>query len=267
MPLTGKRVLVTRGEEQAEELASMIRGKGGIPVLFPTVRLVPADDPAPLDSALARLSSFDWILFASANAAKFFWARAAQKGVSVLPPGVRVASVGPGTSRELARLGFPADLTAERHTAEGLAEALGRQRIAGKRFLLPRAVEGREALPEEIARQGGTVEEIAVYRNGLPDRDDRAAREIVAAPPDVCTFASPSAFRNFFLLLGEGAAAQVLSRSRIAVIGEVTARAVAGKKFTVDIMPETYTLVGMVEAIASRLASCNPSKSQGGPQR
>src|SRR5512134_1577022 len=134
MPLTGKRVLVTRGEEQAEELASLIRRKGGIPVLFPTVRLVPADDPGPLDSALARLSSFDWVLFASANAAKFFCTRAAQKGIFGPPDGVRVASVGPGTSRELARLGFPADLTAERHTGEGLAEALGAQGIAGKRF-------------------------------------------------------------------------------------------------------------------------------------
>ena len=255
MPLTGKRVLVTRGEEQAEELASLIRGKGGIPVLFPTVRLVPADDPGPLDSALARLSSFDWILFASANAAKFFCGRAAQRGILGPPDGVRVASVGPGTSRELARLGFPADLTAERHTAEGLAEALGAQGIAGKRFLLPRAREGREALQEELARQGGAVEEVAVYLHSLPERDERTAREIVAMPPDVCTFASPSAFRNFFLLLGEGAAAQVLSRSRIAVIGEVTARAVAGRKFAVDIMPETYTLVGMVEAIASRLSS------------
>jgi uroporphyrinogen-III synthase len=47
----------------------------------------------------------------------------------------------------------------------------------------------------------------------------------------------------------------VLSRSRIAVIGEVTARAVAERKFTVDIMPETYTLDGMVEAIAASFPS------------
>jgi uroporphyrinogen III methyltransferase/synthase len=254
MSMLGKRILVTRGEGQAEEFAALIRMRGGIPVLFPTVRLVPPDDPGPLDEVLARLSTFDWILFASANAAKFFCSRAAQKGISGPPEGVRVASVGPGTSRELRRLGFPAALTAERHTAEGLADALRRQGIAGRRFLLPRALEGRDVLPSEISRQGGVVETVAVYRNGLPERDERAARDIVAAPPDVCTFASPSAFRNFFLLLGEGPAAQVLSRSRIAVIGEVTARAVAEKKIAVDIMPENYTLNGMVEAIAARLA-------------
>jgi uroporphyrinogen-III synthase len=255
MSMLGKRILVTRGEGQAEEFAALIRMRGGIPVLFPTVRLFPPDDPGPLDGALARLPSFDWILFASANAAIYFCARAAEKGICGPPPGVRVASVGPGTSRELRRLGFPADLTAERHTAEGLAEALRRQGIAGKRFLLPRAREGRESLPAEIARQGGSVETVVVYRNGLPERDERAARDIVENPPDVCTFASPSSFRNFFLLLGEAPAAKVLSVSRIAVIGEVTARAVAERNFEVDIMPEKYTLDGMVEAIAARLAS------------
>jgi uroporphyrinogen-III synthase len=255
MSMLGKRVLVTRGEGQAEEFAALIRMRGGIPVLFPTVRLVPPDDPGPLDAALARLSSFDWILFASANAAKFFCARAAQMGIGGPPQGVRVASVGPGTSRELHRLGFRADLTAERHTAEGLADALRLQGFSGKRFLLPRAQEGRESLTEEIVRGGGSVETVVAYRNGLPERDERAARDIVEKPPDVCTFASPSAFRNFFLLLGEAPAAKVLSASRIAVIGEVTARAVAERKFAVDIMPEKYTLDGMVEAIAARLAS------------
>ncbi len=255
MSMLGKRILVTRGEGQAEEFAALIRMRGGIPVLFPTVRLVPPDDPGPLDTALARLSSFDWILFASANAAKFFCARAAQLGIYGPPQGVRVASVGPGTSRELRRLGFQPDLTAERHTAEGLADALRMQGISGKRFLLPRAQEGRESLPEEIVRGGGRVETVVVYRNDLPEPDERAARDIVEKPPDVCTFASPSAFRNFFLLLGEAPAAEVLSESRIAVIGEVTARAVAEKKFAVDIMPEKYTLDGMVEAIAARLDS------------
>jgi uroporphyrinogen-III synthase len=143
-------------------------------------------------------------------------------------------------------------------------DALRSEGIAGKRFLLPRAAEGRETIPAEILRLGGSVETVAVYMNGLPERDDRAAREIAATPPDVCTFASPSAFRNFFLLLGEGAASEVLRRSRIAVIGEVTARAVAKKKFAVDIMPEKYTLEGMVEAIEARLASANPD---GGPNR
>ncbi len=94
-------------------------------------------------------------------------------------------------------------LTAEKHTAEGLFEALRPAGIRGKRFLLPRAEEGREILPEAIAREGGEVVSVVAYRNGLAEKDEAVAGEIVSRPPDVCTFASPSAFRNLFLLLGE----------------------------------------------------------------
>jgi uroporphyrinogen-III synthase len=249
MTLSGKRILITRSAEQAEELAGLVRRAGGTPVLFPTIRLVPPGDCGPLDREIARLSSFDWILFASANAARFFCERSARLGLSSWPGSVRVASVGPGTSRELASRGVPVRLTASTHTAEGLLEALLSTGIPGKRFLLPRAEEGREILPEAIGRLGGEVVSVVVYRNGLAEKDDDAAAEIVASPPDVCTFASPSAFRNLFPLLGEENAREMLRKSRIAAIGEVTARAVERRDFRVDIVPETYTLKAMVDAI------------------
>ena len=98
------------------------------------------------------------------------------------------------------------------------------------------------------------MDTVVAYRSGLPEKDEKAAAGLVADPPDVATFASPSAFRNFFLLLGEKAARSVLARSRIAVIGEVTARAVTERNFRVDIMPEKYTLEGMLDAIGAAVA-------------
>ena len=258
MTLRGLRILVTRSGGQEDRLCAMIREREGTPVSFPTVRLVPPGDPATLDGAIDRLASFDWLLLTSANAARFFLERVASRGAGRLPDTVRVASVGPGTSREIRERGFPVHLTAGTHTAEGLIEALAVDGIAGKRFLFPRAESGREVLPEEIARRGGTVETVTAYRNVAPRVDERTAAAILADPPDVCTFASPSAFRNFFLHLGEEGAASVLSRSRIAVIGEVTAIAVSGRNFRVDILPERYTLAGMLEAIERHAASRTP---------
>lgn len=252
MTLKGLRILVTRSVDQEERFCDMIRERGGTPVSFPTVRLVLPRDPAPLDDAIDRLAAFDWLLLTSANAARFFLARAAARGVERMPGSLRIASVGPGTEREVRERGVPVHLVASKHTAEGLVESLEAEGIGGKRFLFPRAESGREVLPEEIARRGGTVETVTAYRNEAPPRDERMAAAILAEPPDVCTFASPSAFRNFLLLLGEEAAASVLSRSRIAVIGEVTAAAVADRKFRVDILPERYTLAGMLDAIERR---------------
>jgi len=50
MSLSGKRILITRSEDQNEELASLVRRAGGVPVLFPTIRLVA---PEALGAALA----------------------------------------------------------------------------------------------------------------------------------------------------------------------------------------------------------------------
>jgi uroporphyrinogen-III synthase len=249
MKLTGKRILITRSAEQARELAALVRRAGGIPVLFPTIRLAHPQDCGPLDREIGRLSSFDWILFTSPNAVRFFCERADQLGVGPWPGTLRVASVGPGTTKELAANSVQVQRTARKHTAEGLFEAVRPVGIQGKRFLLPRAEEGREFLPDAIAREGGEAVSVVAYRNGLAEKDEAVAGEIVFRPPDVCTFASPSAFRNLFLLLGNGRARSMLSRTRIAVIGEVTARAVERRDFRVDIMPETYTLKGMVDAI------------------
>ncbi len=259
MTLSGKRVLITRSVEQAAELAALVRRAGGTPLLFPTIRLVPPEECGPMDREIARLSSFDWIVFSSANAARFFCERASRLGLVSWPGSVHVASVGPGTTRELASYGIPAHITATRHTAEGLFEELRPAGIAGKRFLLPRAEEGREVLLEAIAGEGGEVVSVVAYRNGLAERDDDVAAEIGAHPPDVCTFASPSAFRNLFALLGEENARQMLSKSRIAVIGEVTARAVQRRDFRVDIVPETYTLKAMVDAIDAFFAERRPA--------
>ncbi len=253
MGLGGKRILVTRGAEQAEEFAALIRERGGVPVLFPTVAIAALSESTPLDAAIRELASYDWVLFTSANAVRFFWDRAETLGWRALPRGVRAACVGPGTGRALAGRGIPSGLTAARHTAEGLVEALAREGVAGRRFLFPRALEGREVIPEEIARKGGAVTAVAAYRNAVPERDERGAAALAASPPDVCTFASPSAFRNFFALLGEERGASILARSRIAVIGEVTARVVAARNLTVDIMPEKYTLMGMLDAIEAAI--------------
>ena len=249
MILAGKRILITRNEEQNEEVAIMVRSAGGVPVLFPTIRLAPPENSGPLDREIGRLSSFDWILFSSANAARFFCDRSSQLGLVTWPSELRVASVGPGTSDELVSRGVRVFLTAKKHTADGLYEAIRPHGVAGRCFIIPRVEDQRDYLAEAIRRDGGEVVSVVAYRNTIAEKDEETAAHIVARPPDVCVFASPSAFSNLFSLLGENEARDMLKKSRIAVIGEVTARAVRAREFDVDIMPKTYTLKALMNAV------------------
>ncbi|MCL1925689.1 MAG: uroporphyrinogen-III synthase [Syntrophorhabdaceae bacterium] len=249
MTLAGKRILLTRSEEQNEELAILVRSVGGVPVLFPTMRLVPPEDSGPLDREIGRLSSFDWILFSSANAARFFCDRSSQLGLVSWPSGLRVASVGPGTTGELVSRGVRVFLEAEKHTAEGLYEMICPYGVSGRRFIIPQVEELRDYLAEAIRKDAGEAVSVVAYRNVIAEKDEKVAAQIVLRPPDVCVFASPSALSNLFTLLGEEEARKVLKKSHIAVIGEVTARAVKEREFSVDIMPETYTLKALMGAV------------------
>ncbi len=73
--LSGRRVVVTRPEEQAEGLCSRLRALGAQPVEFPVIAIAPPEPGGPLDQAIARLDSYDWLIFTSVNGVDCFWAR------------------------------------------------------------------------------------------------------------------------------------------------------------------------------------------------
>jgi uroporphyrinogen III methyltransferase/synthase len=73
-PLFGRRIIVTRSREQAGELIEMLEERGAVAITAPTIRIAPPHDDAPLREACANVSSFDWIVFTSANAVDRFMA-------------------------------------------------------------------------------------------------------------------------------------------------------------------------------------------------
>jgi uroporphyrinogen-III synthase len=102
-PLAGKCIVITRAREQSAALAEALERYGAEVLFLPTVAFVPAKDTQPLDAAIKELDQFDWILFTSQNAVRFFSQRRRELG---LPPsgsgaakGVRVAAIGPATAQ------------------------------------------------------------------------------------------------------------------------------------------------------------------------
>src|ERR1700733_9554191 len=98
-PLAGKCIVITRAREQSAALAEALERYGAEVLFLPTVAFVPAKDTQPLDAVIKELDQFDWILFTSQHAVRFFSQRRRELG---LPPsgsgaakGVRVAAIGP----------------------------------------------------------------------------------------------------------------------------------------------------------------------------
>src|SRR5436305_9716928 len=71
---------------------------------------------------------------------------------------------------------------------------------------------------------------------------------------DVVTFTSASAVRNFVRVLGPEPAADLLRTTVVACIGPVTAEAAAQSNVEATIIPTSYTIPGLVEAIVKYFA-------------
>jgi uroporphyrinogen III methyltransferase/synthase len=120
--LRNKRVLLLRSEIASEELVAGLQ-KGGAVVTDISVYTAVAHkgDSAGLLEQM-RLGQIQWLTFASPSAVRAFFEQVPRD--TVRSCGVRVASVGPVTSRELADLGVPVDVEATEHTVDGLLDAV-----------------------------------------------------------------------------------------------------------------------------------------------
>jgi uroporphyrinogen III methyltransferase/synthase len=254
-PLFGRRVLVTRSEEQAGSVSAALAGAGAQPVLVPLIRLAPAADPGPLDAALGRLAGYDALVFTSANAVRFTAERARERGVR-LADARAVFCVGPRTAAAAAAAGLAAQpLPAGGFDAEGvLAEVRRALPPRGRRFLIPRSELARDVLPDGLRADGAHVDAVTAYRN-LPAAADAAAlRDELRRGLDVLTFTSPSAVRRFRELLDAEALAAA-GRAWIAAIGPVTAEALRSAGLPPDLVSPRPEPDAFVAAIAALVAA------------
>ncbi|HET9707099.1 MAG TPA: uroporphyrinogen-III synthase, partial [Gemmatimonadales bacterium] len=224
--------------------ARALAARGARAVLFPTIEVRPVTDLSRLDRAIDTLSTYDWITFPSPNAVDVVFDRLLGRTV-LLPPHVRIAAVGPGTTQALEARGARVDFM----PSEFVGEQLGRELtpVDGLRVLLPRAARGREALAIELARRGASVDEVVVY-DTLPAHVDPRDLVELEQGVDVVTFTSPSTVENFFALLG-ARAVTVVGGASVACIGPVTASAARAMGLTVHLEPAEHSIPGLVAAL------------------
>jgi uroporphyrinogen III methyltransferase/synthase len=253
-PLFGKRIVVTRSREQAGELIEMLEERGAEAIPAPTIRIAPPEDMEALDRASAQAGTFDWIVFASANAVDFFMTRLLAFGDVRDLKGVRICTIGPSTASRLARYGIRVDITPAEYRAEAVIDALKADGdIRGRRFLLPRADIARDLLAEELRAAGGEIVEVVAYRTLLGgaerDSDHDIYRMLLDRQIDAVTFTSASTVRNFCAIFGREQAADLLKTTVVASIGPVTAEAAQQLDIATTVMPERYTIPDLVDAL------------------
>jgi uroporphyrinogen III methyltransferase/synthase len=248
-PLFGQRVLVTRTRQQASALSTRLRALGAEAIELPTIEIAPPEAWAPLDSAIAELSSYDWIVFTSVNGVAAFWERLSQAGLDARAlHGARLAAIGPATAAALEGHGLQADYVPGEYVAEAVAAGLGN--VRGLRVLLPRADIARPALADLLCQAGARVVEVTAYRTLRPSVDADEFHDLLGSVT-VVTFTSSSTVRNLASMAHDAGTdlSRVLSDVIVACIGPITADTAREMGLTVNIVPEEYTIEGLVKAV------------------
>jgi uroporphyrinogen III methyltransferase/synthase len=251
LPLFGKRVLVTRPAPQAGELAGRLVQLGATVYLLPAVAIRQPSDWAPVDKVLRDLSSFQWLVFTSANGVHAFLDRLFTIGRDVRSLGnLKLAAIGPKTAEALAGFHLHADLVPVRFQSEDLSLALLEKIQPGERVLLARADRGRDVLRQELSRRCH-VEQVAVYSQvDAIAADDPMLDHVRRGEVDYITLTSSNIAKALVRSLDSTSLARLKTGEiRLVSISPVTSADIRALGLPVAAEAAAATSEGLVEAL------------------
>lgn len=253
-PLAEKLILITRSYDQSPVEMRRLESAGAKVLPFPTIKIVPVEDYEEFDNLMNKFVKFDFLIFTSANAVEKFNERIEHLGVELDFHKTKIVVVGRKTSDACYDVNLPVDIIPQDFSTEGvIAELAEEYDLEDKEILIPGSAIARDDLQEGLEEAGANVTFIPIYDTVLPDEEDFAEQlEILKEQvPDIFVFTSPSSYKNFLEISGIDKK-KYFKKSEIAAIGTTTKKEIEKDGVEVQIVPEEFTMEGIVKTIIDR---------------
>ena len=266
-PLAGKKVVITRPEESADELVQLLTDRKAVPWVLPLIRTKLWHDLTAVDQAIAHLDEYDGLLFTSGQAVHYFfkrlvalYAEAGEGAFEEDPRAVlkrkKVVAVGPKTASLLESYGIPFVHTPDEYRQEGLVQLVIHLFPPNSRLLYPRASKVRPLLLETLREKGYRLTDVILYQTEFVNQEDSPYfQAILEREADAVTFTSASAVKAFDRLFRQRA--HDLKKENLpplAFIGPVAAKEAEKLGYPTPIVAQEYTVSGLVKALESYFA-------------
>lgn len=265
-PLFGQRIAVAG--IGAAALTDRLRAFGATVARIPEPA-VSRLDLAPLRDAIARIVSFEWIVFASAAAVMLFWEQLLVAGLDARALSGRIlAAVGPETAAALLDRGVTVDVVQPGFGREALAEVLAeRTDVAGSAVLYVTDDADAGPVAARLFEAGARVTVLPVFR-AMPALRGYAGlrRALAEGRVALVVLTSPEAVRDY----ARWADPEATWRVQVAVPDRRTADAARALGADVVIDGSTHAdedspvAVGLAESIAELLGSPGGATEPGG---
>ena len=219
LPLSGKRLVVTRAAKQASGITARLTALGAEVIETPMIETRTLECPCVIPAVILEgrrpdritgisssvfdsLADFDVLAFTSVNGVESFFKQLFAAGYDVrILAGKKIASVGKITEKKLLEYGIRCDYVPEDHTGEGLGKLLA--------TLVPQSTEGATSnpIPQILLLQGNLADDTmtkllpqatrwVVYET-LPVSELPEWKREAVESADAVVFASSSAVENF----------------------------------------------------------------------
>lgn len=187
--VSGKHVLVTRSDEDSAEWATRLEAAGANAVVLPCIQCVAIESDELRNRIAELLPDTDWLVFTSKRGVAAFTDLTSAE----IPPGAKIAVVGPATADAAVVAFGRADLVSEAGTAASLAQALEvRLETGGRRVVLAIARNAATTIEDTLAGAGATCTRLNIYRT-IPAGTVEPKFTLTALGADTIFLASPSA--------------------------------------------------------------------------
>ncbi len=254
--LFGLRIGITRPIDQAEPQIQRAIQLGADPALMPLLEIRDPENQASLDVAINDISSYEWILFTSANAVHSLFRHLWKSGKDLrVLARCKLACIGSATSQALEQYHLKADLIPKKYRSEELARELIELQPRGP-LLWPRANRGRDILEKECQTAGLTLHQVIVYEHhDVQELPPQSLHWLKNEQMDWVGLSSPAIARAFARLIPHKARHYLGKSLKIAAISPLTAQAAEEAGLPVQVVAKESTWEGIFQAIIEQRSS------------
>ncbi|MDR1011625.1 MAG: uroporphyrinogen-III synthase [Opitutaceae bacterium] len=166
LPLSGRRVTITRARDQNGELREKLETLGAEVLDIPLITVTPAVDKTALVEIFAELGGYDWIVFTSANGVRIFFEQFFKGFDDIRSLGLlRFACVGHATAREIKKHNIKVECMPKTATAEALADALiATDSLDSAKVIVVTGSLNRDTLVQKLGEARAIVDRLPLYK-------------------------------------------------------------------------------------------------------
>lgn len=246
--LSGLRILISRPQPQANQLANQLQTLGAVTECLPAIEIQPLSPSPEIRNIIMNIDQFDVVICVSQHAAQLtgeyldeYWPQPAV--------GVRWYALGKGTSRALEAWGVTAAIPENGIDSESLLAQPGLQQVAEQKIAILKGQGGRPLLEETLSRRGAHVIPVALYERHIPAYSHaQLTHSLTDFDPQVLVALSAETLDNL-LAMSEKHAINITQKA-VVVPGERVAQHAKERGFASVIEPDGLSADSIASAIS-----------------